>query len=289
MRDFENINPFALFVYFACVTVIPMFFANGYIYIISLIGSLSYYFYKNKSNNISVHIFSFFLFLAIALVNPIVSHNGKTVLLVVNNQPITLEAIIYGFYSSVMIISILYWFRIFSDIMTSDKILYIFDRFSPKFALIISMALRYIPLFKVQAKKIEHTQKQMGELNEDTIIEKIKGKIKVFSVMVTWTIENGIITAESMDSRGYGIGTRSRFTKYSFSFSDIFFLLLSLILFAFSVFFIKDSKFIFYPEYFVSTTNLSVFGYLLYGSLALMPLIIEVKENLKWKLLEQKI
>jgi energy-coupling factor transport system permease protein len=266
-----------------------MFFANGYIYIISLIGSLSYYFYKNKSNSISVHIFSFFLFLAITLINPIVSHNGKTVLLVVYNQPITLEAIIYGIASACMVVSILYWFKTFSHIMTSDKVIYTFGKVSSKLALIISMALRYIPLFKQQASKINKTQKALGAYREDNIIDTIKMKIKVFSVLITWTLENGIVTANSMDARGYGVCKRKAYSDYRVKFADIVFLIISFLLFCISAISMHNVNQNFYPEFILINNNISKIGYVSYSCLALLPLLIQVKEIIKWKYSEQKI
>ncbi|MBE6648987.1 MAG: cobalt transport protein [Ruminococcaceae bacterium] len=266
-----------------------MFCGDGIIYLISFLGALSLYLFRNGINNPKTHLSSFLFFLILTIINPLVSHNGVTVLFVINNSPITLEALIYGFFASILIISVLYWFRTFSQIMTSDKLLYIFDRFSPKLALIISMSLRYIPLFGRQIKKINQCVKALGSYNEENVIDKAKLYLKTFSAMVTWTIENGIITAESMDARGYGVGKRSRYSNYFFSFPDVIFILLTFVLFMFSVFLIRNKSFEFYPSFSVSFSDESIIGYVLYGIIAFVPLFIEVKEELKWKYLKLKI
>jgi energy-coupling factor transport system permease protein len=213
----------------------------------------------------------------------------KPVLLVVNNKPITLEAFVYGICSAIMIISVLYWFKTFSLIMTSDKTIYITGRFSNKIAMIISMTLRYIPLFKLQFKKVSQTQQTLGIYNTDNIIDNIKGKIRVFSVMVTWTLENGIITAESMEARGYGIGKRSQYSSYKLNSGDIAFLIILVSLSVLSIVFISNSSFSFYPQIDYTATPTAYIGYASYFILTLLPVSIEVKEKIKWKYLEQKI
>ena len=104
-----------------------------------------------------------------------------------------------------MIVSVLYWFRTLTHIMTSDKLLYLFGSVSPKLALILSMTLRYIPLFRSQIRKTQQAQKALGLYKEDSIPDNIRGGIRIFSVMVSWALENGVITADSMTARGYGL------------------------------------------------------------------------------------
>ena len=47
----------------------------------------------------------FFLFLLLAVVNPLFVHNGETILFFMNDNPITLEAFFYGMIVAVMIIA----------------------------------------------------------------------------------------------------------------------------------------------------------------------------------------
>ena len=45
-----------------------------------------------------------FFFLLMAFANPLLVHNGETVLFFMNDNPVTLEAMIYGGMSSLMIV-----------------------------------------------------------------------------------------------------------------------------------------------------------------------------------------
>ncbi len=290
MRSFADINPIALFVYFFSVALVAMFIMHPVVLCILLVGALSFYIIRNGTKNAKTHLFSFVLFAIMALINPFVSHNGATVLFVVNNSPITLEALIYGIFAAVMVISVMYWFYSFSQIMTSDKLLYAFGAFSPKTSLILSMSLRYIPLFKQRIGKISSAQKALGLYNDDNIIDSVKSKLRVFSIMITWALENGITTADSMAAKGYGTHKRTNFSHYGFTRSDGVFTALCITLLAAVIFCIHDINFAYYPA--ISPLKLSAkakLGCVMYGLLAFLPVIIEVKEDLKWKYLRSKI
>ena len=176
--------------------------------------------------------------------------------------------------------------------MTDDKLLYVFSKLSPKLSLVISMALRYVPLFTRQAKKTEEAQRALGIYREDNIIDKTKSKLRVFSVMVSWALENGITTADSMCARGYGTCKRVHFSIFKFRKSDIFLLVGSLVLSLLTVLSIAFGAldFEFYPEIkMAKTTALSALGYVSYGFLVFLPTFIDVKENIKWHFLRSKI
>ena len=67
------------------------------------------------------------LFFLMAIVNPLISHNGQLVVLYVNGNAITIEAILYGVAMSTMIVAIILWFSCYNEVMTSDKFIYLSD------------------------------------------------------------------------------------------------------------------------------------------------------------------
>lgn len=292
MRSFEEYNPVATAVYFLSAAGIAMFCMNPVLLMLSLFGALMIFFLRNGRKNGKSHRMFFLLFLALIVINPLVSHNGTTVLFVVNHSPITLEATIYGVAAAVMILAVLYWFRSFTQIMTSDRLLYLFGKLSPKLALVLSMGLRYVPMFSRQTAKIQQSQTALGLYKEDNIIDRFRGGMRVFSVLITWALENGITTADSMTARGYGIGKRSHFSIFRFRKTDIFLMCATGILLTITLISIGSGAldFAYYPS--IKSTPLSptaVMGYVSYGILILLPSIIEAEEKLKWKALQSKI
>lgn len=290
MRTFESYNPLAVAVFFLSASFVAMFSMNPVILSVSLFGALLFCFLRNGFKNPKYHLFSLLLFIVMTVINPLVNHNGGTVLFVMNDNPVTLEAFIYGVVASVMIIAVLYWFRSFTEIMTSDKLLYIFGALSPRLALVLSMALRFVPLFSRQIKKTEQTQKALGLYKDDNIIDTFRGKLSIFSIVVTWALENGIITADSMTARGYGIKRRSRYSVFRWSGKDVALLVTTVVLLGLTLFGIYGNETVYYPYVVISEiTPVNLTGYIGYGLLVLIPSIIEIKEALRWKFSESKI
>lgn len=288
-----NYHPFVSAFYLCSVIIITMFSTNPILLLIALFGGVSSFFMLKKPCNLIKELaFYFMLFLVVSLSNPLFSHNGATTLFFINDNRITLEALLYGFNLAIMLIAVIFWFKCFNIIITQDKLIYLFGKLSPKIALLISSALRFIPLFKEQSEKIRNTQKAMGLFATNTITDKLKGSIRVFSSLVTWAFENAIDTASSMNGRGYGLKKRSYYSLYRFKISDALMLLLITILDLIIILITAKGKlqFEFYPQ--VTALKLdfySVTAIIIFILLAFLPFVLEVKEVLFWKYYKSKI
>jgi energy-coupling factor transport system permease protein len=292
MIDFASFNPAAVFGYFIVTAVIAMFNLNPVTAVISLIGSLSLLLIRGKGGKYGVHIPALLTAAGCCIVNPLFSHNGKTVLLVINNNPVTYEAFIFGLVTGITAASVIYWYSSFADIMTSDKIIYTIGKASPKAALILTMALRFIPLFARQAKEINASQKAMGLYKGETIISRIKGVSRVFSAMITYATENIIITADSMAARGYTGRKRRPYAIFSFKRRDAFFTLAFLAFAGVSIYATASGAFDFwyYPEITAIRADAgAVGGYIAFALLCMMPTFIEGGDRLRWHYLKSTI
>lgn len=290
MRGLNNCNPIASALYFLAASGIAMFSMNPVILITSAAGSALFQLCISGLKNLRFYLFSLLFFSAMSLLNPLLSHNGATVLFVMNDAPITAEALIYGMFAAMMIISVLYWFKSFTELMTSDKLLYVFGAFSPSLALILSMSLRYVPLFGRQIRKTENAQRTLGLYKDDNIADTVRGKLSVFGIVVTWGLENGITTADSMSARGYGCGRRTHYSIFSWHISDTALVMLTAALSAVCLFCVQGADYSYYPYFaFSSVSTENIIGYAAYGALAVLPSAIEIKEALRWKLLRSKI
>ena len=289
MKRFSELNPTAVFLYYAAVTVITMFSMNPIIIAVALLSSvLCYCLYAR--GGMRVHLFSLILFLVLAIINPLVVHNGVTVLFYLNSRPITLEATLYGVSAAATVTATLYRLRSLSHDFTSDKLLYLFSRVSPKIALILSMTLRYVSLFRVRRQKAQDAQKALGLYRDGNLIDAVRGRLRVLSILLTWTLENGVVTAQSMDARGYGSRRRTSFAIFRFRVCDLLFILLTLALTGGAVAAVIGSHINYYPD--IQTdlfSELSVAGYCAFTILSILPVIINTKEVLQWRRLTSAI
>lgn len=284
MRAFDDCHPSVTVCYFAAVSAVAMCCLDPVILFISLAGAVATFVVRNGSRELSGHLWSALLFVGMALVNPLVSHKGATVLLFLGDNPVTLESCCYGVVAAAMIVAVLYWFRSLSQIMTSDKWLFVFGGLSAKLALVMSMALRFVPLFAMQFKKVKATQTALGLYKDDNIVDHFKGGVRVFSVMITWALENGIVTADSMTARGYGVTRRSRYALFRFRVSDGVMLAVVAVLFSAAISLTLQPQPIFYPVIVMpSVTARRVVCYAAYAALSALPTLIQLKEAIKWR------
>lgn len=285
----DRCHPVAAAVYFLVMAGLTMFLMDPVILTLSLAGALVCQGLYGPSSGKGVGWMAL-IFLGVALINPLVSHNGRTVLFVLGDAPITLEACLYGLASAAMVAAVLGWSRGFVGIMSSDKLLCLFGRLSPSLALTLSMALRYVPLFSRQARRVFHAQRALGLRGEDTLVDRARGGMRVFSILVTWALENGIITADSMAARGYGAGRRTQASPFSWRRGDALLIALSLTLGLCAALASAERGFRFYPEVRASACTLGMaLGYVGYGILAALPGILKGGEAIKWHCLRSGI
>ena len=293
MRAFGNYHPLVLMAYFLSVLLVSMFVQNPVLQLSALLGGCAFSVILSRRRQV-LSDFAFYapMFLMVAITNPLFSHNGVTPLFFLNGNPVTLEAFIYGAAIAVTVIGVMLWCKCYGAIMTSDKFLYLFGKAVPKLSLILSMALRFIPLFKRQMKRVSRAQKAMGLYSSKSYTDRIKSALRVFTAMISWSLENSIETADSMKARGYGIKGRSSFSLFRFHVNDGALLAVCAVLLCVTLAGVALSRldFYYYPRISeIPLTPFAVFVYISFGILSFCPFIIEVKEALIWKYYVSKI
>ena len=153
-----------------------------------------------------------------ALVNLAFNHQGATILAYLpSGNPLTLESIAYGFAAAAILAAVVLWFSCWNTVMTSDKLMHLFGRVVPALSLLLSMTLRFVPRFQAKLREVTAARRGMGLYAEKGRLQKLKSAVTVFSVMVTWSLENAVETADSMKSRGYGLPGRTGYSASKYA------------------------------------------------------------------------
>ena len=223
-RDaFSAYHPIINFLYFVLVLVFTMFFMHPISLVISLLSALAYSVCLNGTKAVRFSLTAILpMMLIAAVVNPIFNHEGATILTYLpSGNPLTLESMIYGVASAFMLAGVITWFSCYSAVMTSDKFVYLFGRVIPALSLVLSMTLRFVPKFKAQLQVVSEAQSCVGrDTANGSLLQRAKNGITILSILVTWSLENAIETADSMKSRGYGLPGRTAFSIYRFDGRD---------------------------------------------------------------------
>lgn len=290
MRDsFSEYHPFINLIYFAFTISFSLVLTHPLAQGISLVCAVIYAVSINgKKSVIFLLKYCLPMVLLTAFINPAFNHEGATTLLYFpNGNPLTLESILYGFSAGVMIITTLMWFSSFNRVMTTDKFIYLFGKVIPALSLVLSMSLRFVPKFKSQMQTVTEAQRSIGrDVSNGSLFERTKTAIHIFSIMITWSLENAIETADSMKSRGYGLKGRTAFSIYRFEERDKYALLwLSFCgLFIIAGALLNAFGFRYFPDIRYAAFDMTTIPfYCVYSALCITPVILNFKEEKKWK------
>lgn len=291
---FSEYHPIINFTFYIGALVMGMCFTHPAFLFCAALLSMSYYavlkgdFWKYFAG-------MFGLFFALSLINPLFSTYGETVLFTYfRGRPYTLESLCYGVALGAMFVTVITWFATYQEIMTSDKFLYCFGHFAPSVTLILTMVFRLVPDFQGKITKISGARKCIGMSVEDgTVREKAEHGLTIVSSLTSWALEGGIVMADSMRSRGYGSGKRTSFSIYRMEAKDKTLLggmtgLLALLILCF----VKGGMHASYSPK-VSVAGLEnpwmLLGVICYFLFLSIPTVLQIWEELTWRILRSKI
>lgn len=229
---FYRSHPLLNFAYFAFIIGVTMFSNHPAFLLASFIMAWCYSVLLRGKKAVRFNCMVLLPTIALTiLLNTLNVHNGVTVLFYLNGNRITLEAIVYGCAASLMLSSIIIWFSCFSTIVTADKFIYLFGRAAPVIALTLSMILRFIPLLKNRLREVSTAQRCMGRGGNGTgLIPRIRQFGKEVSILIAWSLEASIESADSMEARGYGLRGRTSFHLFRLAGAERWILVLMLLL-----------------------------------------------------------
>lgn len=294
MNEFAKYHPLINFIYFTAVIVFSMIFVHPICLVTSLLCSVMYSVILNGKKALKFIAMLLPLMLISALINPAFNHEGVTVIAYLpSGNPLTLESILYGIVAASMVATVICWFSCFNKIMTSDKFIYLFGRIIPSLSLILSMTFRFVPKFKEQVQEVSNAQKSMGrDSSEGSVFARVKNSIRILSAVITWSLENAIDTSDSMKSRGYGLTGRTAYSNYVFDKRDVtalIYLAVTITYFLIGVL-LGKINYRYFPS--MRGTDMSFYStsiFISYIMICIMPIIIEIWEELKWRKLKSKI
>lgn len=310
---FKGYHPLVNVLFFISVIAFGMLLRHPVYLVISFISSMAYYLkLSGKVGRKTVFRFLLPMLLFVILINSFFNHYGVTTLFVLpSGNNFTFEALVMGFVSGITVVSVIQWFFCYNEVVTEDKFMHIFGRILPKGALVVSMILRFVPLYRRRYKEISQARKYMGQNESNNFIVKIKNTFKNIGILVSWSFENAIETADSMKARGYGLKGRTYYSRFQWHTGDTLAIIpLTLIDALIISGLVGNSAYCIYNPYVIINppsesgttyiinelnltinpfTILSIISLIAFTLLCFLPLIIDLKEDIKWHRLQSKI
>jgi energy-coupling factor transport system permease protein len=138
------------------------------------------------------------------VINAAFSHTGNSVLFTVPRSwpliggDITLESLIYGALNGLVIGALYLLFNILNLALTTKQITRLIPRAFNPIAVVITIALTFFPSIQQRAREIKEAQMIRGNP-----MKKIVDWIPIMIPLLVTSLENAILLAESMTSRGF--------------------------------------------------------------------------------------
>jgi energy-coupling factor transport system permease protein len=220
--SFERLHPFVTFLYYVSSIMVfmlcihPIFLIGGIVLIVCLnwiqdqFRALKKWWFFIVSTGVIIFI-----------MNPLFNERGLHVLFTIFDHRVTLEAVIYGAMNALSILGVTMIFVHYNEVMTPNKLLFLFSKTLPKFAVLLMLTLRFIPLMRRRLEEISSIQRSKGlSVGDGTWREKATNGLLYVQVLMTYSLEEAIQTADSMKARGYGKGPRSTYNHFTFKRMD---------------------------------------------------------------------
>lgn len=219
---FEACHPAVNFIFFASVLWGAVYFQHP---VFLAIGWLCAFAYSVRRAGRKAAVFSLFLLPLIvifALYYSAYHHFGVTVLrknFIDNNM--TLESLIYGLVIGLRFATVCMWLEALFSVVSSDKVIYLFGKVSPRLSLFLTILLRFLPRLFREAGRINLARKAIGRgTGQGNLLRRFCNCLGIFSMLITWMISALALESDSMRSRGSLLRGRTAFSIYRFDNRD---------------------------------------------------------------------
>lgn len=284
---FSSVHPGVCFTYYTVIFAFAMTLYHP-VYLASMLMSLIIWLLMHEKGRSLSGSWQYYLLtgIAVLIINPLINHRGERILFFLGNKAVTFEAVVYGFTMMLSLLTILMAFICFRQAVDNHKFLYLFSSILPKTAFLIMMSMGFVPLLAARMKQISIVQKTRGiDMTEGTVVKRAKDGMKILKILISWSLEGALQTADSMKGRGYGIAKRSSYMQYRINCRDWLIMTsvttLSTIT-AIGLFF-GYGKLVIFPS--LESISMDLTGIILYSAFCLLliiPIIVEGREILIW-------
>ena len=295
MREqvFSTYHPVINFIFYLGALVFAVLLIHPLYLACALVLSVAYLLLVKRRNRWRTVAGYLILFAALSAINPLFNRMGDTVLFVwLKGRVYTWEALCYGMALAALLIAVLAWFGSYSELMTSEKLLYLFGSLAPSLCMIFTMVLRFVPDYQRKAGQIRQARAGIGKAGgEARWREKAESGLMVVSALTTRALEGGIVTADSMRSRGYGSGKRTSFSNYRWTLRDTILLVWLALTATLTGLCIGagGAAAVYIPHIEIRWNPYTIGGAVSYSLFLMAPIAVQVWEEIKWHSLKSKM
>ncbi|MBS1870292.1 MAG: energy-coupling factor transporter transmembrane protein EcfT [Actinobacteria bacterium] len=171
--------------------------------------------------------------LVIALLNPLVTRNGLTVIARLGEAPVlgrvdvTLEALVYGCVLGLRALALILCCALYAAVVDPDEVLRLFRRVSFRSALTATLATRMVPVLQRDGRRMADAQRCRAGV--------APSRVALVRAVAAGALDRAVDVAAALEVRGYGTARRPPRVRASWSRHDVAFALVAALLLALTV------------------------------------------------------
>lgn len=219
---FEACHPAVNFIFFASVLWGSVYFQHPVFLAIAWLCAFAYSVRRAGRKAVVFNLCLLPLIVIFALYYSAYHHFGVTVLrknFIDNNM--TLESLIYGLVIGLRFATVCMWLEALFSVVSSDKVIYLFGKVSPRLSLFLTILLRFLPRLSREAGRINLARRGVGRgAGQGSPFQRLMNCLEIFSMLITWMISALALESDSMRSRGSLLRGRTAFSLYRFDNRD---------------------------------------------------------------------
>lgn len=287
--EFSMAHPMVCFLFMAAVLIVSMLSYNPVLVGTSLImSSLCVIVLCGVKRCLKNFLMGLPVCLFTAVIQPIFSGVGETVLYYINDNPVSAESYVFGLVAGLLLVNVIQWCSCLGALLDSDRMMYILGNIAPTLGLTFSMILRFIPLLGQRYRQIHDAQLGMGKRGKS----RLRTFVREVSILISWSLDSSIETSASMEARGYGKVKRTNYHNYRLKYADVaacFYIVLLAAVIAAGI--VSGKADIYYMPRIIFTGDAAITAVMAMAfiMLAAMPLAYEIRGTVKWHYLNSKI
>lgn len=213
-------HPTVILLYYLAVLIVTMSTHHPIAAALSFMFALMLRFrvvgYRKASRSI---IYLLPMIVLITIFNSFFNNRGLTVIATIGSMTLSLESLVYGLVSGVMLSAVMLWFQSYNDMMDNGRFLAILGKKLPVISMMVSMIFRFIPDTLAYGREINKSRRALtGEPNRRI---RLSFAVSLMSVLMTWSMENAIVTADAMKAKAYDSGRRRPYARVRWTAGDI--------------------------------------------------------------------
>lgn len=220
-------HPGVVLFYYGSVLVLTMATRHPAVTLLSFLFSLILRFRMEETRKVGHSLFYLLpMILMITVLNGLYSDRGMTLLFSWGPVNLSVEGILYGLISGISLSAVILWFQNYHDTMESGRFLAVLGKRLPVISMMVSMIFRAIPDTLEQGREIEQSRRALTGERRGKF--QLKHGVTLLTILMGWSMENAIETADAMKAKAYLSDKRIPYAGIRRSLRDLLPLLLTL-------------------------------------------------------------